>query len=70
MRMLHTMLRVGNLDRSLAFYTEVLGMKVLRQNDYEEGRFTLAFVGYGSEDTHTVGIRVNIRWVMLMVILL
>ncbi|MBF7689530.1 lactoylglutathione lyase [Acinetobacter sp. FNA3] len=48
------MLRVGNLDRSLAFYTEVLGMKVLRQNDYEEGRFTLAFVGYGSEDTHTV----------------
>lgn len=54
MRMLHTMLRVGNLERSLAFYTEVLGMKILRQNDYPEGRFTLAFVGYGDEDNHTV----------------
>ncbi|MCF9047093.1 lactoylglutathione lyase [Acinetobacter nectaris] len=54
MRMLHTMLRVGNLERSLAFYTEVLGMKLLRQRDYEEGRFTLAFVGYGDEDSHTV----------------
>jgi lactoylglutathione lyase len=43
------MLRVGNLDRSLAFYTEVLGMKLLRRNDYPEGKFTLAFVGYGSE---------------------
>ena len=42
MRMLHTMLRVGNLERSLAFYTEVLGMTLLRKRDYEEGRFTLA----------------------------
>ena len=54
MRMLHTMLRVGNLERSLAFYTEVLGMTLLRKRDYEEGRFTLAFVGYGDEANHTV----------------
>ena len=54
MRMLHTMLRVGNLERSLAFYTEVLGMQLLRKRDYEEGRFTLAFVGYGDEENHTV----------------
>lgn len=54
MRMLHTMLRVGNLERSLAFYTEVLGMRLLRKRDYEEGRFTLAFVGYGDEDSTTV----------------
>ena len=47
MRLLHTMLRVGNLEQSLNFYTEVLGMKLLRQKDYPEGRFTLAFVGYG-----------------------
>jgi lactoylglutathione lyase len=52
--MLHTMLRVGDLERSLAFYTEVLGMQVLRRHDYPEGRFTLAFVGYGPEATHTV----------------
>lgn len=49
MRLLHTMLRVGNLDRSIAFYTDVLGMKVLRRNDYPEGKFTLAFVGYQPE---------------------
>jgi lactoylglutathione lyase len=49
MRILHTMLRVGDLDRSLAFYTEVLGMRLLRRQDYPEGRFTLAFVGYGDE---------------------
>lgn len=49
MRILHTMLRVGDLDRSLAFYTEVLGMRLLRRNDYPEGRFTLAFVGYQDE---------------------
>lgn len=54
MRMLHTMLRVGNLEQSLAFYTEVLGMQLLRRHDYQEGRFTLAFVGYGDEDNHTV----------------
>ena len=54
MRMLHTMLRVWNLERSLAFYTEVLGMRLLRKRDYEEGRFTLAFVGYGDEDSTTV----------------
>ena len=49
MRILHTMLRVGDLDRSLAFYTDVLGMKLLRRQDYPDGRFTLAFVGYGPE---------------------
>lgn len=54
MRMLHTMLRVGNLERSIKFYTEVLGMKVLRQHDYPDGQFTLAFVGYGDEKDHTV----------------
>ncbi|MHB1175764.1 MAG: lactoylglutathione lyase [Sulfuriferula sp.] len=54
MRMLHTMLRVGELERSIHFYTEVLGMKLLRRKDYPEGRFTLAFVGYGDESDHTV----------------
>jgi lactoylglutathione lyase len=54
MQMLHTMLRVGNLDRSLHFYCDVLGMRLLRRKDYPTGRFTLAFVGYGDEDTHTV----------------
>lgn len=54
MRMLHTMLRVGNLEQSLKFYTEVLGMTLLRKRDYEEGRFTLAFVGYGDEANTTV----------------
>lgn len=54
MRMLHTMLRVKNLEQSLEFYINVLEMKLLRQNDFEEGRFTLAFVGYGDEDHHTV----------------
>lgn len=54
MRMLHTMLRVGNLEKSIAFYTQVLGMKVLRQHDFPDGKFTLAFVGYGDEKVHTV----------------
>lgn len=54
MRILHTMLRVGDLDRSIGFYTEVLGMKLLRKKDYPDGRFTLAFVGYGDESDNTV----------------
>lgn len=54
MRILHTMLRVGNLDRALAFYTEVLGMRELRRADYPDGRFTLAFVGYGDESESAV----------------
>jgi len=54
MRLLHTMLRVGNLERSIGFYTQVLGMKLLRQNDYPEGKFTLAFVGYDTEDKASV----------------
>lgn len=54
MRILHTMLRVGDLDRSIGFYTEVLGMKLLRRKDYPEGKFTLAFVGYGGEADHAV----------------
>ena len=49
MRILHTMLRVGDLERSLTFYTEVLGMTLLRRRDYPEGKFTLAFVGFGPE---------------------
>jgi lactoylglutathione lyase len=54
MRLLHTMLRVTNLESSITFYCDVLGMKLLRKNDYEVGRFTLAFLGYGSEAEHTV----------------
>ena len=54
MRVLHTMIRVGNLERSLAFYTEVLGMLLLRRQDYPEGRFTLAFVGYCEESEGAV----------------
>jgi lactoylglutathione lyase len=54
MRILHTMLRVGNLEDSVKFYTEVLGMKLLRQHDFPEGEFTLAFVGYGNENDSTV----------------
>jgi lactoylglutathione lyase len=54
MRLLHTMLRVGDLERSITFYTEVLGMRLLRRKDYPGGRFTLAFVGYGDESDTTV----------------
>jgi lactoylglutathione lyase len=54
MRLLHTMLRVGDLDASIRFWTEHFGMKLLRRTDYPEGRFTLAFVGYGDESEHTV----------------
>lgn len=54
MRLLHTMLRVGNLEASLKFYCELLGMKLLRQKDYPGGKFTLAFVGYGDESDNTV----------------
>ena len=54
MRLLHTMLRVGDLERSITFYTEVLGMRLLRRKDYPGGRFTLAFVGYGEESDTTV----------------
>lgn len=54
MRLLHTMLRVGNLDHSLAFYTDVMGMQLLRKKDYPEGKFTLAFVGYQPESEGAV----------------
>jgi lactoylglutathione lyase len=54
MRLLHTMLRVGNLEQSINFYKDVLGMKLLRQKDYPKGEFTLAFMGYGDEADNTV----------------
>lgn len=54
MRILHTMLRVGDLDRSIAFYTEIMGMRLLRRTDYPEGKFTLAFVGYDDESKTSV----------------
>jgi len=55
------MIRVGNLEESLKFYTEVLGMKLLRQKDYPDGKFTLAFVGYGDESDHTV-VELTYNW--------
>jgi len=54
MRLLHVMLRVGDLQRSIDFYTKALGMTLLRQSDYPDGKFTLAFLGYGPEDATTV----------------
>lgn len=54
LRILHTMIRVGNLDRSLDFYTNVLGMQLLRKKDYPDGKFTLAFIGYGPESEQAV----------------
>ena len=61
MRMLHTMLRVGNLDKSIEFYTNSFGMKLLRRTDYPAGKFTLAFVGYGSEQDNAV-IELTYNW--------
>ena len=61
MRLLHTMIRVGDLDRSIAFYTDVLGMKLLRRKDYPAGKFTLAFVGYGDEASNSV-IELTYNW--------
>ena len=53
-RMLHTMLRVKDLTKSISFYTETLGMQLIRKQDFPDGKFTLAFVGYGAEDSNTV----------------
>tara|TARA_B100000676_G_C18014685_1_gene808856 strand:- start:1045 stop:1428 length:384 start_codon:yes stop_codon:yes gene_type:complete len=61
MRILHTMLRVGDLERSVAFYTEVLGMKELRRKDYPEGRFTNVFVGYQPESEGAV-LELTFNW--------
>lgn len=61
MRILHTMLRVGDLERSIAFYTEIMGMKLLRRQDYPEGKFTLAFVGYGDEADNSV-VELTYNW--------
>ncbi|HPE79773.1 MAG TPA: lactoylglutathione lyase [Gammaproteobacteria bacterium] len=61
MRILHTMLRTGDLDRSIGFYTELLGMRLLRQKDYPDGKFTLAFLGYGEESDNTV-IELTYNW--------
>jgi lactoylglutathione lyase len=61
MRLLHTMIRTGNLERSIDFYTRVLGMKLLRRKDYPEGRFTLAFIGYGDE-SEQAAIELTYNW--------
>jgi len=53
-RILHTMVRVKDLDKSIDFYTRLLGMKLLRRLEYPDGKFTIAFVGYGPEETHAV----------------
>ena len=64
MRLLHTMLRVGNLESSIHFYTQVLGMKLLRRKDYPAGRFTLAFLGYCQENSGSV-IELTHNWDIL-----
>ena len=61
MRILHTMIRVGDLDKSIAFYTEALGMRLLRRKDYPGGEFTLAFLGYGDEESSSV-IELTYNW--------
>ena len=61
MRLLHTMIRVGDLDRSIAFYHDFLGMRLLRRKDYPEGKFTLAFMGYGDESSNTV-LELTLNW--------
>lgn len=61
MRILHTMLRVGDLDRSIEFYTQVLGMRLLRRKDYPEGKFTLAFVGY-EDETEGPALELTYNW--------
>ena len=61
MKILHTMIRVGDLDRSIKFYTEVLGMRLLRRSDYPDGRFTLAFVGYQDEKDGAV-LELTFNW--------
>lgn len=61
MRMLHTMIRVGDLEASLKFYTEILGMRLLRKADYPDGKFTLAFVGYDDE-SKTAVIELTYNW--------
>ena len=61
MRLLHTMLRVGDLERSLRFYQDVLGMRLLRRNDYPDGKFTLAFIGYG-EEADTAVLELTYNW--------
>jgi lactoylglutathione lyase len=61
MRILHTMLRVGDLERSIRFYTEVLGMRLLRRRDFPEGKFTLAFLGY-AEETESAVLELTYNW--------
>ena len=61
MKFLHTMIRVNDLEESLRFYCDVLGMKLLRRKDYPSGKFTLAFVGYGDENTNTV-VELTYNW--------
>jgi len=61
MKLLHTMIRVKDLEKSLAFYTDVLSMRLLRKHDYPEGKFTLAFVGYGDEKNHSV-VELTYNW--------